>query len=134
MVMRLREFLWRISNREICWYGIPIRSIAHLETPWADAEPPSQSIGPPMPSAFMMFPASRVIEPQNQLKDCQLRATSSRWCEPGRRPRVRVGSEEVSENGLENHNTADRRTLDGLRCPAGVRYLVRTLLFKLFNS
>ena len=41
--------------------------------------------------------------------------TSSRWYEPGRKPQVKVHTREVSENGLENHNTSDLGTLDGLR-------------------
>ena len=46
---------------------------------------------------------------------------------------MKVHSKEVSENGLENHNTADRRALDGLRGCAVAGPLGRALLLKLFN-
>ena len=46
---------------------------------------------------------------------------------------MRARSEEVSENGLENHNTADRRALDGLRGCAVAGSLGRALLLKPFN-
>ena len=46
---------------------------------------------------------------------------------------MKVYSEEVSENGLENHNTADRRALDVLCGCAVAGRLGRALLLKLFN-
>lgn len=46
---------------------------------------------------------------------------------------MKVFSEEVSENGLENHNTADRRALDVLRGCAVAGRLGRALLLKPFN-
>ena len=46
---------------------------------------------------------------------------------------MKVHSKEVSENGLENHNTADRRALDVLCGCAVAGPLGRALLLKPFN-